>query len=138
MAAASRVLFPQPDNSFFTVLPFLVAATGLVLGYMEVRGNNLGYSKFVKDDSKKARVPSKIGMFLLYFPSVLIAGGFLAYWIGVLPVSPAVLRSCGAAGFASLLEQAVAASDTRLLLVIATLFVQFTKRDLEVCTSFCS
>jgi hypothetical protein len=132
MAASPEVLFPQPDGALFTALPFFIAAMGIVLGYKEVSGSNLGYSKFAGDNNK-LKVPSKAGMFLLYFPSALVAGVLLAYWYGFLPVLPAALKSCGAAGFATLLEQAVAASDPRLLLVIATVFALFTKRDLEVC-----
>lgn len=131
MAASPAVLFPQPDGALFTALPFFIAAMGIVLGYKEVSGSNLGYSKFAGDNNKKLKVPSKAGMFLLYFPSVLVAGVLLAYCFGFLPVLPAALKSCGAAGFATLLEQAVAASDPRLLLVIVTVFAHFTKRDLE-------
>lgn len=128
-------LFPLPDDILFAVLPFLLAATGLVLAYGEISGNNLGYSKFAAGDgSKKLRVPSNVGMFSFYFPSAVVGGVFLAYWIGFLPILPVLLKSCGASGVASLLEQAVAASDTRLLLVVAAVFIHFTKRDLEVCT----
>lgn len=125
------LLFPIPGGSIFYVIsPFFVAASGPVLGYAELCGSNLGYSKF--GGSSKLTVPSKVGMFLMYFPSALVAGVFLAYGIGFLPE---LLKSCGASGVASLLESkeaAVAASDARLLLLAAAVFVHFSKRGLEV------
>lgn len=125
-------LFAQPGGTFFTALPFLFVATGMLLGYMEGSGTNLGYSKFASGDgSKKLKVPSRTGTFLCYFPSCAVAGVLLVYCVGFLPMLPAVLKSCGASGFASFLEEAVAASDTRLLLVISVVFVHFTKRELE-------
>ncbi|KAG0595604.1 hypothetical protein M758_UG180800 [Ceratodon purpureus] len=129
--ASPTALFPQPDGMFFAVLPFLIVFSGMVLSYREVSGSNLGYSKFAGDNSKQLRVPSKAGMFLLYFPSALVAGAPLLYWYGLLPALPEGLKSCGASGLASLLEKAGAASDERLWLLVVTVFAHFTKRDLE-------
>ena len=135
--ASPTALFPQPDGMFFAVLPFLIVFSGMVLSYREVSGSNLGYSKFAGDNSKQLRVPSKAGMFLLYFPSALVAGAPLLYWYGLLPALPEGLKSCGASGLASLLEKAGAASDERLWLLVVTVFAHFTKRDLEVWVLLC-
>jgi len=124
-------LFPIPGGSIiYVVSPFLVVALGLVIGYAELSGYNLGYSKFAS--SNRLAVPSKVGMFLMYFPADLIASVFLAYGVGFLP---GLLKSCGASGVASLVESkeaAAATSDTRLWLVVAAVFLHFSKRCLEV------
>jgi len=128
----AALLFPRPGGSIlYVVSPYLLAAFALVLGYAELSGNNLGYSKF--GGGNTLAVPSKVGMFLMYFPADLIASVFLAYGVGFLP---GLLKSCGASGVASLVESkeaAVAASDTRLWLVVAAVFLHFSKRCLEVC-----
>lgn len=128
----AALLFPIPSGGILHVVsPFLVVAAGLLLGCAELSGNHLGYSKFAV--SNKLRVPSKAGMFWIYFPSALVSSGFLflAYWIGI----GAFLKSCGASGVATFLESKealVAASDPRFLLVAAAVFLHFSKRCLEV------
>ena len=75
-------------------------------------------------------IPRKTGMFLFYFPAAVIASEFLAYGVGLLHL-PSLLESLGASGTASFLQQAVMASDDRLLLVAGAICIQSIKRCLE-------
>lgn len=130
--AALPGLFPHADTIALSGMEFFFAVAGPLQAYSEVSGKNIKYAKFASGgDGKKAMVSSKTGMFFLYFPAALCAGVFLTCRGGLLPLS-AILESLGASGVASFLDQAVDASDVRLLLVSAALCLHFCKRILEV------
>ncbi|OMO94432.1 hypothetical protein COLO4_16342 [Corchorus olitorius] len=78
-----------------TVFPSSLAATAIsgltlillaILGVLEIAGIHLQYSKFFNvgsssnsASSKKIKVPSKVGMFLLYAPTFL--AGLASFWL---------------------------------------------------------
>lgn len=130
--AALPGLFPHPGSIALYVMESLLAVGGPVTAYNEANGKNSNYSKFASDgDGRKTMISSKSGMLVLYFPAALFASVFLAYRVDLLPIG-SVLQSFGASGTAAFLEHALAASDDRLLLVAAALFIHFGKRVLEV------
>jgi hypothetical protein len=92
-----------------TVLQYLILTTPFffsLFSVTEVYGLNMGYSKFAHG-SKLPSVPSKVGMFILYFPSACVA----AYAIATLPHAPERLQA---------------------VVVAWMLFLHFLKRCLEV------
>ncbi|XP_024365007.1 uncharacterized protein [Physcomitrium patens] len=131
--AALPGLFPHADSIVVKTMEFLLAFSGPLQMYNEATGKNMGYAKFASALGKdnKAMVPSRVGMLSIYIVAAGLASVFLAYAVGFLPLS-SLLESIGASGAASFLDQAVAASDDRLLLVAAALSVHFVKRSVEV------
>lgn len=134
--AAPWGLFPQPDSGILSVVPLVILGIGILMMLSELTGNQLQYSKFATgNDSKTRTLSGKTGMFLNYLPSGVVASVLVAYMLGVLPMLPSLLQSCGASSAASLIEQAVSNdSDNRLLLVALALSLLFDKRLLEVHT----
>jgi len=132
--AAPWGLFPQPDSGILSVVPLVILGIGILMMLSELTGNQLQYSKFATgNDSTTRTLSGKTGMFLNYLPSGVAASVLVAYMLGVLPMLPSLLKSCGASGAASLIEQAVSNdSDNRLLLVALALSLLFDKRLLEV------
>lgn len=135
--AALPGLFPHADSIVVKTMEFLLAFSGPLQMYNEATGKNMGYAKFASALGKdnKAMVPSRVGMLSIYIVAAGLASVFLAYAVGFLPLS-SLLESIGASGAASFLDQAVAASDDRLLLVAAALSVHFVKRSVEVSNQY--
>lgn len=100
--------FLYPSSVFITVMS-LVSSLGISLfGVLEILGIHLQYSKLWNANSRRIRVSSTAGMFLLYAPASLFA--FASF---------VIFRE----------------NDFRSRLVAFALAIHFFKRVLEVCSS---
>ncbi|KAF3660727.1 putative titin-like isoform X2 [Capsicum annuum] len=82
--AMAQILFQEPNSIFIKVMIVVNLIISAMLGYSEGSGNqNLEYSKFWNMNShekqEKAKVPSKIGMIIVYTPSLIVCLSF--FWI---------------------------------------------------------
>jgi hypothetical protein len=105
-----RFIFPPPPSLFITGMSVISLASLAVIGFSEVKGKHLQYSKFwnvnpPNNGRKQIKVSSRTGMLILYTPA------FLA----------------GLASFVLFQHQ-----DVRFLLVDAALTLHFFKRVFEV------
>ena len=113
----SLVLATQASYSLYMkALSWTTLAAISLLGFSEAVGNHLGYSKFFNfGPQNRAKVPGKLGMLILYTPSLL-------------------------AGFASLTLILPHHNDVRFALVNLALTLHYFKRVFEVrlCISLIS
>ncbi|KAK7270957.1 hypothetical protein RJT34_26502 [Clitoria ternatea] len=82
MSVSLNFIFPPPASivvSAMTVISFVSMAK---VGFSEIRGNHLNYSKFWNVNTtgrRQIKLSSKAGMLMLYTPAFL--AGFASFWI---------------------------------------------------------
>ncbi|KAK8671484.1 hypothetical protein V6N13_038079 [Hibiscus sabdariffa] len=70
----------SPPSLALTAASVLALISVSLLGFLETRGIHLKYSKFFNDYSSiSSKVPSRVGMFLLYTPAFLV--GVASFWL---------------------------------------------------------
>ncbi|KAK8662145.1 hypothetical protein V6N13_091732 [Hibiscus sabdariffa] len=72
----------SPPSLALTAASVLALISLSILGFLETRGIHLKYSKFFNASSSSSissKVPSRVGMFLLYTPAFLV--GFASFWL---------------------------------------------------------
>ncbi|GLJ18423.1 hypothetical protein SUGI_0326470 [Cryptomeria japonica] len=75
---ASQFLFESTTPSLYIqVLEKVVLVSGIVMGFMELKGIHLKYSKFNQGSSSGVQLSSRTAMLIFYLPSFLIAVFFL-------------------------------------------------------------
>ncbi|CAL1386880.1 unnamed protein product [Linum trigynum] len=115
MSCLRVVMFQPPPSLFVSAMSAAVVAYLAFFGFSEIRGTHLKYSKFAGSSSSPSSkssswssLPSRIGMFVLYFPAFLAAIASLLF-----------------------LHGGGAPPSSRLLLVESALAIHFLKRLLE-------
>lgn len=113
------LVFEHGDSGFFTYIKAIEVMQLLVVVLVPISelapGSALAYSKFTNEfKGTIKKVPSRIGMAIIYTPVALVAAWFFADC-----VLHSEFASSGAIG------------SLKVLLVSAALFVHFMKRDLE-------
>ncbi|XP_076947821.1 steroid 5-alpha-reductase DET2-like [Bidens hawaiensis] len=99
-----KVMFSEP-SVWVTATTVVTLISTLYLGFAEILGNHLQYSKFTNSNKPSAKISSKVGMLTLYTPSFL-------------------------AGLASFFV--FPGGDLRFFLLKFAVTFHFFKRDLEV------
>ncbi|GMI80513.1 hypothetical protein like AT5G16010 [Hibiscus trionum] len=71
----------SPPSLDLTAASLLVLISLAILGFLELSGIHLKYSKFFNASSSSisSKVPSRVGMFLLYTPAFLV--GVASFWL---------------------------------------------------------
>lgn len=104
-----NILFPPPPSLYVTTMSVIGISTLTNAGYMEYKGKHLQYSKFlnhgVVKKENEMKLPSRIGMLLLYSPSVVV--GLLSFLV-------------------------FPGQDLRFVMLASALTIHFLKRVLEV------
>jgi hypothetical protein len=80
-----RFIFPPPPSSFITAMSVICLISSANLGFSEVRGENLQYSKFWnvnprKSGRKQIKLSSRTGMLVAYTPAFLAGLASLVFF----------------------------------------------------------
>ncbi|XP_024518021.1 polyprenol reductase 1 [Selaginella moellendorffii] len=106
-------------NSYLYAVLVIGLASLLPMGLLELKGGGLRYSKFAEGKSPLGEIPSRIAMFLFYFPSAALAGAVLSATMGILPsLAPEFLKNTH--------------PSPRFLVLTAAICIHFSKRVIEV------